>query len=333
MVGFIKRKVKSLTLGEKLKKIREEAGISLAEIATYTKIKQSYLEKIEAGDFEKLPFDVYVKGFLRSYAKYLDLDAEKVIQQFNKEIGVRENVKKYQKKGKNKLNFTVPNLTITPKMASIFFSVIIIIIGISYFYLEVDRFSKEPTLIIESPDSNKNIENSSIEIIGSTDFENKVTINNQPVYVDSEGKFKEIVGLQKGFNEIVIKAFNKFDKNSQKIVNVVANYDLEVLGTVAEEKKEPLLEEFIVEIENRNKANQIIIKVDEGEEQKNFLNPGIFLKIKFKEKLEISSGKANNTYVKINEGDFQAMDENETGFKKIVISKENIEEYLNKNKE
>ncbi len=336
MVGFVKRKVKSLTLGEKLKKIRKKAGVSLAEIASHTKIKQGYLKKIEAGNFEKLPFDVYVKGFLRGYAKYLELNPEKVVAQFNKEVGIRANVKKYREKSKNRTNFKIPNLTITPRAISVFFSAVLVSIGVIYFYLEVDHFSKEPNLTIENPGTNKTVDCSFIEIIGFTDFENKVTINNEPIYVDSEGKFKELIGLQEGPNEITIEAFNKFERNTQRIVNVVANYEPSILGEKIEEESEVSLEEdkFVMEIESRESSVWISVKIDEEEKQSSIIHPGTILKVNAKNKIEIDSGKARDTYVRINEEEFFVLDEKNKGYKKVSFDKKGVienEEKDNKN--
>ena len=329
MVNFTKRKVKTLTLGEKLRKIREKSGISLAEIATHTKVKQEYLEKIESGDYDNLPFDVYVKGFLRSYAKYLDLDPKKVIDQFNREVGVRENVKKYQEKTGKRWENQLPNLVITPKMASVFFSLLIGLIGFGYFYLEVDSFSREPKLIIESPISNSAVDASSIEVVGKTDFENKITINNEPVFVNQEGQFKEKVGLQKGDNEIIIEAFNKFDNSTQKTVHVVADYELKTAVAGAQEKNPDDQEEaenksFTVEIESREVSSWIAYQIDDKEKQSNTLHPGTILKIQAENQIEVSSGKASDTYVRINGGEFFPIDETINGFKKINLNKRGV---------
>jgi len=324
MAGFIERKVKSLTLGEKLKKIREKSGVSLSELATNTKVKREYLEKIEAGDYEQLPFDVYVKGFLRSYAKFLSLNPEKVIAQFEKEVGVRENVKKYQNKSKNGFDLKIPNLTITPKIVSIVSSILIILTGVVYFYLEVDDFSKKPDLTIDSPVTNRTIDGSSVDVIGSTDFENKVTINGEPIYIDSEGKFRESVGLQKGANEIIVEAFNKFGKSTQRLVNISANYELAVLG-VEDSPKETEEEQSGFSLEMKTLENQwasLEIKIDDNENKKVTLQPGISSMLDVNEMAEITSGKIDGIYVRIDEGDFFVLGESKENFKKIILNKE-----------
>ena len=61
-------------LGDTLRETRQRRGLSLGEIESATRIRKKYLEALEAEDFEALPAPVYVKGFLRTYARYLGLD-------------------------------------------------------------------------------------------------------------------------------------------------------------------------------------------------------------------------------------------------------------------
>ncbi len=328
MVSFVKRKVKSLTLGENLKKIRKKSGISLEEMAVQTKIKQDYLRKIEAGDFEKMPFDVYIKGFLRNYAKHLNLNPEKVIAQFNKEIGVRENILKYQKRDQEKLKNRIPSLTITPKMASIFISFIVVLIGLIYFYSELDSFSKKPNLTIKTPNSSDSIQDSSVKIAGATDIGNKISINNELVPVNSTGNFEETIGLQKGSNEIIIEASNKREKHTQKILNIIADYELRVLEVENQNTQIDSIpeENFFIEIKSSEFIDNLLIKVDEKKIQKNLLHSGTILKIEAQDKIEISSSNVARTYVKINEEEFFVLEEKIKNFEKIILNKDGIVE-------
>lgn len=70
-------------VGDILKKRREELGRDLREIADTLKIKYDYLRAIEDGDDKRLPAEVYVRGYLQEYAKVLDIDPEKIIQEFD----------------------------------------------------------------------------------------------------------------------------------------------------------------------------------------------------------------------------------------------------------
>lgn len=71
------------TIGEKLEEARKRKGISVREAAETTKIRGDYLQKFEANTFEiDLP-PLYIRGFLRSYARYLELDPERVVSEYN----------------------------------------------------------------------------------------------------------------------------------------------------------------------------------------------------------------------------------------------------------
>lgn len=62
------------TIGEILKQAREEQKLSLEEIVLLTKVRLKYLAAIEADHFDILPSPVQIKGFVRSYARALNLD-------------------------------------------------------------------------------------------------------------------------------------------------------------------------------------------------------------------------------------------------------------------
>ena len=63
-------------IGNALQRAREDKGIDIAQAASDTRIRDYYLQAIEAGQFEKLPSPAQVRGFVRSYAAYLGLKAQ-----------------------------------------------------------------------------------------------------------------------------------------------------------------------------------------------------------------------------------------------------------------
>jgi cytoskeleton protein RodZ len=67
------------TLGETLRQARLDKGVSLADAARETRIRRSYLEALEAEDPAALPPAVYTRGFLRTYADYLGLNAQAMV--------------------------------------------------------------------------------------------------------------------------------------------------------------------------------------------------------------------------------------------------------------
>ena len=67
------------TLGETLRQARLDKSVSIAEAARDTRIRRSYLEALEAEDALSLPPPVYTRGFVRTYAEYLGLDAQAMV--------------------------------------------------------------------------------------------------------------------------------------------------------------------------------------------------------------------------------------------------------------
>lgn len=68
-----------------LREEREARGISLAEAEEATKIRARYLEALENEAFDVLPGRVYVKGFLRNYARYLGVDGEVLVARYEEQ--------------------------------------------------------------------------------------------------------------------------------------------------------------------------------------------------------------------------------------------------------
>lgn len=75
---------------QQLRKAREAKGLELKEIEEVTKIRSRYLQALEEGDYCVLPGGVYTVGFLRSYARYLELDAESLVNTFRLEVTAAE---------------------------------------------------------------------------------------------------------------------------------------------------------------------------------------------------------------------------------------------------
>ncbi len=70
-------------IGTSLREARLRRGIDFAQAELATKIRGKYLRALEEEQFEVLPAETYVKGFLRTYAEYLGLDGQLYVDEFN----------------------------------------------------------------------------------------------------------------------------------------------------------------------------------------------------------------------------------------------------------
>jgi cytoskeleton protein RodZ len=71
------------SIGERLKEARERKGVSLREAAEATKIRSDYLQKIEGNKFEFGLTPIYVRSFIRNYANYLKVPADRLLADFS----------------------------------------------------------------------------------------------------------------------------------------------------------------------------------------------------------------------------------------------------------
>ncbi|HAR96523.1 MAG TPA: hypothetical protein DCR97_11260 [Deltaproteobacteria bacterium] len=62
-----------LTIGQLLKETREAKGLKVEDVSNILYLRKSIIDALESGNWEKLPHQVYVKGYLNQYASYLDV--------------------------------------------------------------------------------------------------------------------------------------------------------------------------------------------------------------------------------------------------------------------
>jgi cytoskeletal protein RodZ len=74
-------------LGQHLVEARTAKELSLADVEKATRIRQKYLEGFEQGDYASLPRGAVARGFLRTYATYLGLDADDALRRYSQESG------------------------------------------------------------------------------------------------------------------------------------------------------------------------------------------------------------------------------------------------------
>lgn len=78
------------TIGERLQEARQRRGVSIREASEATKVRGDYLANMEANQFDAIPLaDVYKRGFLKIYARFLRLDADRIVSEYNGLLAAR----------------------------------------------------------------------------------------------------------------------------------------------------------------------------------------------------------------------------------------------------
>ncbi len=190
----------SQTLGDKLKRAREEEGLSLKQVAQQTRIKEEFLHYLETGQYSKLVSPVYIKNYLKKYSEFLQLNWVIVEKMYQKEMIV------FKKQEPKKLvtKFSQPALVIPKLIYGVLIGLLLIVLGM-YLVYEISNFIQPPDLTVNLPDQ-LTIREHSINIEGKVEQDTQIFINGQEIITNKEGVFKEEVSLQTGLNTIKISA-------------------------------------------------------------------------------------------------------------------------------
>lgn len=203
------------TVGQLLKSARLEKGISLDQIERSTKINKRFLQALENGDYQKLPHPTFVRGFIRNYGNYLDLPVDRLLALFRREYSLSSNIALLPKVTGGVLSPSFWNFVQNKLfLAAVAFLMI-------FFLVFLGRgFFIPPRLVLDSPAGDLVTPDLSVEISGQTEPEARLTINDQVVILQEDGKFLVRVQLTMGVNEIRVVATNKLGR-SRKVTRTI----------------------------------------------------------------------------------------------------------------
>jgi cytoskeletal protein RodZ len=180
MVGFQAKEISNPPrLSERLKNSREARGLSLSQVAKDTNIGVKYLEALEAGDYQKLPGEVYAKSFLKAYTKYLGLKSEDFLESFRTEHNIYTKTKSdYSFDAKKPVErVAASQLLVTPKLARGIIVGLLALLCLIYLGSKVSKIMSPPFLIIEQPADQLVTQQSFIEVSGRVGAESTLEIN------------------------------------------------------------------------------------------------------------------------------------------------------------
>lgn len=208
-----------LTVGNLLKKARENAGKTLEDVSHATKIKVAYLKNIEDNQFDGVATSTHVKGFIRNYASFLNLDSESLVAIYRRQIGEEEKPLKRKGKTLNRKAFVItPSVVISGILATFF------IVVISYLIIQFYRVQQPPKLALASPkEATVTVNSTPFEITGATESDTLVTVNGTQIQIKPDQTFAYTVELLPGDNIFTIEAWKRAieEKKSTKVVNVI----------------------------------------------------------------------------------------------------------------
>jgi cytoskeleton protein RodZ len=119
-------------IGNSLREARLRQGLEISRVEAETKIRGKYLRALEDEQFEVLPGDTYVKGFLRTYADYLGLDGQLYLDEFNSRFAAAEEISFAQSTApKKRQRRRVESNVVVVALAAIVAVTVLVVVGLS----------------------------------------------------------------------------------------------------------------------------------------------------------------------------------------------------------
>lgn len=81
------RAVDYVDLGRYLRDVRESVHVSVEQAAIALHIRPKYLHDLENGNLDAMPGKAYLRGYIKNYAEYLQLDSREVLEEYEKLFG------------------------------------------------------------------------------------------------------------------------------------------------------------------------------------------------------------------------------------------------------
>jgi hypothetical protein len=297
------------TLGDYLGQIRSQLNLDVKTVSLLTQIKLIYIEELELGNWEKLPGDVYIRGFLKSLANLYHIHEQVLIDQYDKEHGFGQVKKAIIKNNAFKFNFT-------PKTIIIAVTIVLSVTAVGYVISQISSVLTPPKLELSEPSGDATIQGNSIVFAGLVEIGADVFINGQPLLTDKDGQFTENLVLSPGLNVIQIVAKNKFNKESRITRQIKAEIAQNIPESVASAVK------LILNI--GPSSAWIYLEADGVVVQRGTMLPGSSKNVTAKDEILLTSANAGSTQVIYNGKDLGKLGRETEVIRNVEFSATNV---------
>ncbi len=180
---------------EVLKKLMKSKGVGPVRLANLTDIPSRFIDALLEGNFDQLPSQPYIRGYLFKISNTLGVENDYLWQVFQSSVEAMSSGEKDR----------LPvNRFALKKMNRL--TIIWIIIGLITFLLislNFNRILGKPTINVSVPDTT---EESILTVIGTINPDDRLTLNGEIIYTDDIGAFEKRVQLDPGRNDLEFRA-------------------------------------------------------------------------------------------------------------------------------
>lgn len=197
-----------ITIGKFLNTERVSRKISLESLERKTKIKKEFLEALEKENWQLLPEFPVVLGFVKNIAKTLAVDSNKAVALLRRDYPPRV-------VSLNPKPLVSRRFAWSPKLTLIFGIILAVVVVFGYLGYQAYRFLSPPSLVLLEPKEGETVKIGEVLVLGKTDVDATVVVNNQPVVVNQDGTFEARLLVDKNTSEIAVEAKSRAGKISK----------------------------------------------------------------------------------------------------------------------
>ncbi|MBI4084368.1 MAG: helix-turn-helix domain-containing protein [Candidatus Levybacteria bacterium] len=200
-----------IRIGQKLHEERARRGLSLDDVAKATRIKPSFLSAIERGEYHKLPSSAYAQGFVQNYAAFLGFPKRETLALFRREFAGEKDIRVLPEGFTETGSYPFRSIRTHQTFLLILGSILILA---GYVLFQYRFILLNPPLSVSSPKGGEIAFAKEITVVGKTDPNATVYVNNDAVVVSRNGEFMKKITAFTGKTVIVVKAKNRLGRET-----------------------------------------------------------------------------------------------------------------------
>lgn len=197
-------------VGNALRNERESRGLSRAEVAAKTKIPAAFVAQLEEQHPALIPQTAYSTIYLKAYCAFLGFDANEIVRVFKSIAAHPDRTETTQRHPTT----SVPEwqLVAAPTLIRNVIVGLAVVSLLAYVTFQLFAIVSPPEITLTTPKNGTIIASHDISIEGATEREVDLRINGEPVFLDTAGRFKDVVTLEDGLNVITIVGKKKYGR-------------------------------------------------------------------------------------------------------------------------
>src|SRR3989344_1076848 len=208
------------SLGERLRKRREELEMTIESVAHEVQSPIKYIAALEADNYEAFSVKVYAVGYLKRLCRALTMeDTDRFLKEFGTEWDVRMFRKRQEPMSLPKNRGEEP--LITPARLVILTVGIGLVLFLFFFGIRLTRFLGTPTLTLLDPKDREEFSSPVVPVRGTVEKESRLTVNGREIKIDERGRFDEKIELGSGAHSLEFIVESRFGKTTSKVRQVL----------------------------------------------------------------------------------------------------------------